>query len=178
MYILWCTSIYNVYHGISKNQTENKDTGERCHVNWRKVSCELEKGVMWTGERCHVNWRKVSCELEEGVMWTGTFTGFLTGTLASSGHYIPVHTSTYVVYSSTYQYIPIDEMMYLLILVHTTWYSSTPLRSSRYRVTHQGAYGGSWGHQAVRTIPGTVSLCGSCREHGGPGPPFPTFSGW
>ena len=166
MYILWCTSIYNVYHGICKNQTENKDTGERCHVNWRKVPCELEKGVMWTG----------------------TFTGTLTGTLASSGHYIPVHTSTYVVdsstyryipiYSSTYQYIPIYEMMYLLILVHTTWYSSTPLRSSRYRVTHQGAYGGSWGHQAVRTIPGTVSLCGSCREHGGQGPPYPAFSGW
>jgi hypothetical protein len=34
--------------------------------------------------------------------------------------------------------------------------------------------------QAVQTIPYTVSLRGSCREHGGQGsgPPCPMFSGW
>ena len=34
---------------------------------------KVEKGDMWSGERCHVSWIKVSCELEKGVMWTGDF---------------------------------------------------------------------------------------------------------
>ena len=72
------SSRYNVYHGISKNQT---DTGERCHVNWRKVSCELEKGVMWTGERCHVNWDfDWDFDWDIGFKWT---------LYTSTYHYIP-----------------------------------------------------------------------------------------
>ncbi len=44
-------------------------------------------------------------------------------------------------------------------------------------VAHQGADGGRWGDQAVRTIPNTVSLRGYGREHCGQGPPDSPFSG-
>jgi hypothetical protein len=43
---------------------------------------------------------------------------------------------------------------------------------------HQRAYGGRWSDQAVWSAPNPLSLCCSCSQHGGQGPPYTPFSGW
>ncbi len=39
----------------------------------------------------------------------------------------------------------------------------------------QRAYGGRWSNQTVWTVPHSLSLRGSCSQHGGQGPPYPHF---
>ncbi len=63
---------------------------------------------------------------------------------------------------------PSDDLSYYLVFFNTFEELTLP-------ITGQRPDGGRWGDQAVRTIPDTVSLRGSCRENGGQGPLIPLF---
>jgi hypothetical protein len=64
---------------------------------------------------------------------------------------------TYVYRLNTYQYI----------LISAYWVHTSTSSFSR-----------CWGGQALWTVLNTMSLCGSCSEHGGQNPPVPLHSGW